>query len=234
MKADVPRHVAIIPDGNRRWAKKQSLKDLMRGHWAGASNLTKIVEAASDMGIKVLTVYSFSTENWQRPKIETNTLFNIFERYLRENRPKMVSEGVRFHTIGDLSPFPDKLKKEIATSREQTANGTTLDLVLAMNYGARDEIKRAMISMGRAVQKGELDPRKICEKMIASHLDTHPFGDPDLLIRTSGELRVSNFLLWQLAYTEMYVTDVLWPDFTSRDLLDAVLDFQKRNRRLGK
>ncbi len=230
----VPKHIAIIPDGNRRWAKKQSAFNLMKGHWAGASILTTIVEAASDLGVEALTVYSFSTENWLRPKQEVQTLFSVFETFLRKNRSKMVGLGVRLGTIGNLAPFPDSLKEEIEKTREATADGKTIDLVLAMNYGARDEMRRALVSMVGAMERGDLEKELITEEVIADYLDTARYIDPELLIRTSGEQRISNFLLWQLAYTEVYVTDVLWPDFTPRDLLDAVLDFQKRIRRLGK
>jgi undecaprenyl diphosphate synthase len=230
----IPKHIAIIPDGNRRWARKTSAFNPMKGHWAGASIVTTILEAASDLGVKILTVYSFSTENWQRTDPEIQTLFKIFTTYLRENRVRMLEMGVRFGTIGDLTPFPSEVKEEIEKTREATAKGTTIDLVLAMNYGARDEVRRALVSMLGAIERGDLEKEQITEDVINSYLDTAPYGDPELLIRTSGERRISNFLLWQLAYTEVYVTDVLWPDFTPRDLLDAVLDFQKRIRRLGR
>lgn len=230
----IPEHIAIIPDGNRRWAKRQSAFNLMKGHWAGASIVTTILEAASDLGVKVLTVYSFSTENWQRPEAEIQTLFTIFKTYLRENREKMIEMGVRFGTIGNLDPFPKSVKEEIEKTRQATSRGTTIDLVLAMNYGARDEMRRALVSMVGAIERGDLNKEQITEEVINGYLDTAPYCDPELLIRTSGERRISNFLLWQLAYTEVYVTDVLWPDFTPRDLLGAVLDFQKRTRRLGR
>lgn len=230
----VPKHVAIIPDGNRRWAKRQSFFNLMKGHWAGSSIITGIVEAASDLGIKVLTIYSISTENWHRPAHEVQTILTIFETFLRKNRQKMVDMGVRFETIGDLTPFPPVVQEEIEKTREATAKGDTLDLVLAMNYGARDEMKRALVSMINDYEKGKLDKEQITEEVISSYLDTASYGDPDLLIRAGGEKRISNFLLWQLAYTEVYMTEVLWPDFTPRDLLKAVLDFQKRTRRLGR
>lgn len=230
----IPQHVAIIPDGNRRWAKRHSSFNPMKGHWAGASVVTKIVEAASDLGIKVLTIYTFSTENWQRPHLEVKTLLAIFEKFLRENRLKMVSLGVRFGTIGDTTPFPPEVKKEIKKTIEATHQCEGMDLVLAMNYGARDEMRRAMLSMMRDCEQRKLSRDQITEETITKYLDTAAYGDPELLIRTSGERRISNFLLWQLAYTEVYVSEVLWPDFTPRDLLEAVYDFQKRTRRLGK
>lgn len=233
-RSAVPKHVAIIPDGNRRWAHQQSGFIATNGHWAGASIVTTILEAASDIGVDVLTVYSFSTENWRRPPHEVQTLMSIFETFLRENRQKMLDMGVRFGTIGDLTPFPQAVKDEIALTREATSKGEEIDLVLAMNYGARDEMKRAIRAMVEAVEEGKLRKEEITEEVVSHYLDTGPYGDPELLIRTSGEKRFSNFLLWQLAYTEIHVTETLWPDFTPRDLLEAVLDFQKRKRRLGR
>lgn len=228
----VPAHVAVIPDGNRRWAKQQA--NLMRGHWRGASVLPTIVEAASELGIAALTVYSFSTENWHRPPEEIKTLLHIFKTYLRKNRQRMCDQGVRFETIGDLTPFPQPLKEEIKKTKHATEKGEELTLILAMNYGARDEMRRALISLLQDCEEGKIEKESISEQMISRYLDTSAYCDPELLIRTSGENRLSNFLLWQMAYTEVYVTPVLWPDFTPRDLLYAVKDFQKRTRRLGK
>lgn len=233
----VPRHVAIIMDGNRRWAKKQNLTavtHILKGHWQGASILSTIVEAASDLGIKVLTVFAFSTENWSRSSQEIDFLLNVFDTFLKENCSKMVEKGVRFDTLGDLTPFPDTLKKEIERVREATKEGKKIDFLVALNYGGRDEIRRALTSIVTDVLAGALDKNSLSEKTISQYLDTAQIADPDLLIRTSGEMRLSNFLLWQMAYSEVFVTDVLWPDFTPRDLLIAVLDFQKRTRRLGR
>jgi undecaprenyl diphosphate synthase len=235
--APLPRHVAIIMDGNRRWMRKQFLGkggNLLDGHWAGANVVTKIVEAASDLRLKTLTVYGFSTENWGRSREEVNTLLYILKNYLDSNRQKMVEEGVRFHTIGDLSPFSSELRKTVELTSQATAQGNGIDFVVALNYGGRDEMRRVMQKIGQKIQSGEIYPEEITEEMIANLLDTAPFGYPDLLIRTSGEKRISNFLLWQLAYTEVHITETLWPDFTPRDLLMAVLDFQKRQRRIGK
>ena len=236
----LPRHVAIIMDGNRRWARREQGIDIdknispLGGHWAGANVLTQIVEAASDIGIKVLTVYGFSTENWGRSPEEVDTLLQILCCYLENNRQKMVAQGVRFHAIGDLTPFTDSLKQTIETTRRATAGGKGIDFVIALNYGGRDEMRRAMLKIADDMISGTLAKHQITEESIANYLDTAPFGDPDLLIRTSGEKRLSNFLLWQLAYAEVYMTETLWPDFTPRDLLNAVLDFQKRQRRIGK
>ena len=233
----LPEHVAIIMDGNRRWAKKEFLnasRPYFAGHQAGAQVLTKIVEAASNLGIKVLTVFAFSTENWERSPEEVATLLQIIQTYLDNQRQKMVDEGVRFHVIGDVTPFSLRLKKIIEETIQATAHGTGIDFVVALNYGGRDEIRRVLQKVVKEVLAGTLSQEEMTEERLAQYLDTAPFGDPDLLIRTSGERRISNFLLWQSAYAEVYVTDTLWPDFTPRDLFLAVLDFQKRQRRIGK
>ncbi|MFZ0564658.1 MAG: polyprenyl diphosphate synthase [Chlamydiales bacterium] len=232
----VPRHVALIMDGNRRWARKRirsKITNPLNGHWVGAQALSSVLEASSYLGIKILTVYAFSTENWSRSPREINTLFRIFEAFLKENRQKMVDEGVHFEIIGDLGPIPNWLKEEIFLSMEATAKGTNIRFVVAMNYGARDEMRRAITAMVEEAEAGKLRKEEISEELIGSYLDTASFEDPDLLIRTGGAMRISNFLLWQLAYTEVYVTEVLWPDFTPHDLITAIVDFQKRERRRG-
>lgn len=233
----LPRHVAIIMDGNRRWMRHQyhgKLGNLLDGHWTGAETLTKIVEAASCLGIKVLTVFGFSTENWGRSPEEIATLLQILQSYLKTNGEKMVQQGVRFHVIGDLAPFPASLKKTIELTCCMTAEGREIDFVVALNYGGRDDMRRAIQKLTEEMAAGRISKDSITEDLISEFLDTAPFGDPDLLIRTSGERRVSNFLLWQIAYTEVYMTETLWPDFSSQDLLKAVLDYQKRQRRRGK
>lgn len=235
-ECEVPKHVGIIMDGNRRWAKRQVLSkitDPLIGHWAGANVLIPIVEAAYDLGIKVLTVYAFSTENWSRPPHEIEMLLHIFEVFLKENLERMVLQGVRFQVIGDLAPFSHSLKKEISNALDATKHCDGIDFVVGLNYGGRDEMRRAVQAIVDDVQKGVLQ-ESISESLIGRYLDTAKLGELDLLIRTSGEMRVSNFLLWQLAYAEIYITDVLWPDFTPRDLLHAVLAFQKRQRRVGR
>jgi undecaprenyl diphosphate synthase len=230
----LPHHVAIIMDGNRRWARKQRIATPFSGHWAGASVLDSIVEAACDLGIKILTVYGFSTENWGRSSEEIETLLKILRTYLEQNLQKMIEQQVRFHVIGDLTPFSEELKAIIDTTCKATAAGGKIDFVVALNYGGRDEIRRVVKKLIEEVSAGTFSEESITEEAIASRLDTAPFGDPDLLVRTSGEKRISNFLLWQLAYAELHVTETLWPAFTPRDLLNAVLDFQKRQRRKGK
>ncbi len=228
----VPEHVAIIMDGNRRWAKRQGLPPTM-GHWKGADTLLDIVEAAKKLGIKVLTVYSFSTENWNRSQNEVNALMEVLKIQLLKQRAMMIREGVRFHTIGDISRFPSDLIDVIESTKQVTETGNVIDLVVALNYGARDEICRAVQTIVKDCIKGNFHQTEISEKLIARYLDTKQWKDPELLIRTSGEKRLSNFLLWQISYSEVYVTDVLWPDFRPRDLLDAILEYQQREHRLG-
>ncbi len=228
-----PSHIAIIMDGNRRWAKLKGLSPMM-GHWEGAEALTEVVRAAAGLGVKTLTVYSFSTENWDRPDHEVEALLQIFALYLDRKRDLMVEEGIRLDTIGDISRFPSTIQEALEQTKRATALNQGINLVLAMNYGARDEIRRAVVKIVEESRSRSLSPEDITEQYIASHLDTSPWGDPDLLIRTSGELRLSNFLLWQISYSELYVTDVLWPDFSSENLYQAVLAFQRRSRRLGK
>jgi len=242
-KRVIPHHVAIIMDGNRRWAKKHSLtqiKNVIEGHYAGAQVLQDIVAAARQLGIGVLTVWGFSTENWKRPRFEVEGLIQLFERYLRENQKRMVEKKVRLSVIGDLAPFPCSLKTEIKNVIEMTkegghcGEGVGIDLVLALNYGGRDDIKRAVERIVTDCYNNNIEKQMISEELISKYLDTAFWKDPDLLIRTSNEMRVSNFLLWQLAYTEIYVTEKLWPDFTSYDLLKAVYHFQERERRQGR
>jgi len=228
----VPKHVAIIMDGNRRWAKQKGLPPIV-GHWEGAEVLTEVVRSAADMGIKTLTVYSFSTENWGRPGSEIDSLMNIFELYLIRKRDLMIREKIRLDAIGDLSHLPDRVKIAFNETRQATQGGDRINLVLALNYGSRDEIRRAIVKILQENQGKKIDYDSITEEYISGYLDTTPWGDPEFLIRTSGEVRLSNFLLWQLSYAELYVTDVLWPDFSPKNLYEAVLSYQQRTRRLG-
>ncbi len=230
----VPKHVAIIMDGNRRWARKQSLSKVMNlqdGHWQGAEVLTNIVEASLELGVSYLTAFGFSTENWNRSPQEVKTIMEVIVRYLKSKRQKMADEGVKIGLIGDLSPFNQEIREELGKTVEATKEGTNLTLTLALNYGARDELRRATIAMAQDYKDGKI--AEISEQLLARYLDTGHLPDPDFLIRTSGEMRVSNFLLWQIAYTEVYITERLWPDFTPRDLYDALFEFQKRERRIG-
>jgi len=228
----IPKHVAVIMDGNRRWAKQRGLPPIM-GHWEGAEVLTDVVRAASELGIQTITVYSFSTENWMRPEQEVEALMHLFEIYLLRQKELMRKEGIRLDMIGNLDRFPIHVQEAFSSAKNETEHCDKINLVLALNYGARDEIRRAMVKILELSQKQMIQPQDLTEELISRHLDTNRWGDPDLMIRTSGELRVSNFLLWQISYAEIYVTEKLWPDFSSKDLLDAVLAFQKRGRRLG-
>lgn len=229
----VPEHVAIIMDGNRRWAKKRGMP-VSAGHLRGAETLTEIVRAASDYGVKVLTVYAFSTENWKRSAMEVKALMRLFKSYLNRQRNLMIEEGVRLNLIGDISRVPKDVAQVFEETVEATKGGTKLDLVIALNYGARDELKRAFGAMLEDCLAKKISKEELSEDLISSYLDTAKWKDPDLLIRTSGERRISNFLLWQISYAEVMVTDVLWPDFTRKDLLAAIHEYQKRELRLGK
>ena len=228
----IPRHIAIIMDGNRRWARSNSIASIM-GHSKGADNLTPIVQAAAEMGIKYVTVFAFSTENWQRSKGEINHLIKLFEKYLIQKREFLKKNDVKVEMIGDLSVFPKSLQKAFIQTQKATCNGKKITLVLALNYGAKDEMIRAIKKILEDFDKKKISNSEINEKKINSYLDTANLPDPDLIIRTSGEKRLSNFLLWQSSYSEIYFVDVLWPEFSVQDLFLAVRDFQKRKRRRG-
>lgn len=228
----IPKHVAFIPDGNRRWAKRQKMQ-VAEGHKEGSDNLIEIVKAGKELGIRNFTFYLFSTENWSRPQEEIDALMWLLHTYLIEQRPTFLEEGTRLCTIGDLSALPDYVNDTIRETKQITAHCKEVDLIFALNYGSRDEIKRAIQAIAKDVENKKITPEQISEKMISQHLDTAPWGDPDLLIRTSGELRVSNYLLWQISYAEIFSSNVLWPDFTTHHLLEALISFQKRERRLG-
>lgn len=222
------KHIAIIMDGNRRWAKEQGLSPIM-GHWKGAEVLMEIVKAASELGVKTLTVYAFSTENWSRSEDEIEGLMDIIEVYLSRKKDYMVREGVRLDTIGDVSKLPQRVIDALNETKKATEGCDKINLVLALNYGGRNEIKRAISK----IIDDKIESSAVTENLISGYLDTHPWGDPELVIRTSGELRVSNFLLWQISYSEIYVSEVLWPEFTPQHLFEAALEFHKRGRRLG-
>ncbi len=228
----IPRHVALIMDGNRRWAKKH-FKPLEMGYIRGADAMMDVVRAAAKIGIQTVTAYAFSTENWSRSPEEIQSLMGLFKLYLKKMGPKMVAEGVRLETIGDLTPFPEEVREILVKTKEKTAKGDKIDLVLALSYGGRDDIRRAAWRMAEDYAGGKIGKEEFTEKGFSLYLDTARWPDPDLLIRTGGEFRVSNFLLWQISYSEVYITDVLWPDFTDHDLVKAIKEFQKRTRRRG-
>ncbi|MCH9634620.1 MAG: Ditrans,polycis-undecaprenyl-diphosphate synthase ((2E,6E)-farnesyl-diphosphate specific) [Chlamydiae bacterium] len=228
----IPKHIAIIMDGNRRWAERNHLP-IEAGHVKGAEQLKKIVTASMELGIERLTVYSFSTENRNRPAGEVSLLLSLFKKYLIQEREEMKENGIKLDTIGDLSLFPADLQKTINESKVLTEKSNKFNLVLAVNYGARDEIKRAVQII---VQKQISNPQKeiqVTEELIQSCLDTAGWSDPELLIRTSGEIRLSNFLLWQISYTEIYFTETYWPEFNPDCFLEAITNYQNRKIRRG-
>jgi undecaprenyl diphosphate synthase len=229
----LPRHVAVIMDGNGRWAKSKGLPRI-EGHRRGANTLKEILQVCKNWGIGTLTAYAFSTENWGRPVTEVKFLMVLFERLLRNELAEMDREGVCIKFIGDLSPLPESLQQEMRHSMEVTQNNQTIQFNVAINYGSRLEIAKACRAIAEKVQQGELAPESIDENLISQYLYTCSSPDPDLLIRTSGEMRLSNFLLWQMAYTEIYVTETFWPDFNPSELKQALLAYQQRDRRYGK
>lgn len=228
----VPKHVAIIPDGNRRWAKKHS-SSTNKGHQKGADVLLDVVHAAKELNIKAVTLYTFSTENWSRCQEEIDALMLLLGSYLTEQLPAMIENGIRFHTIGKLYRFPPEIIEIIEKTKRETAECRDIDLILALDYGGRDEICRAMHNIIDDLAKQQIKKEDITETLIGQYLDTADWPDPDLLIRTSGEQRISNFLLWQISYTEIYTTNLFWPEFKPQHLLEAVMEYQKRERRLG-
>jgi len=228
----IPKHVAIIPDGNRRWAQRKEASP-EHGHQQGADIIIDIVNAAKELGIKAITIYAFSTENWKRPQSEVDTLMWIIETYLIEQRGRMVAEGIRLNTIGDLEPLSSEMQQTIQETKEMTAECDNVDLILAINYGGRNEIMRAVKKIVKDAKNGVLSEELIDERTVAKYLDTTPWGDPELLIRTSGQMRISNFLVWQISYSELHVVDVLWPDFKPKHFYDAIINYQQRERRLG-
>lgn len=229
---NVPRHVAIIMDGNGRWAKRRGMPRSM-GHRAGADVLKEIVIAADEIGVKALTVYGFSTENWKRPEQEVSLLMGLIKEYLQKNVQYMHKHNVRIRFIGYIQGLSEELQTIIFDSEALTKNNTGLTLQLAINYGGRDEIVRTVQGIAQSVLEGQLAVQDITEQYVSSHLYTQEFSDVDLLIRPSKDYRISNFLLWQLAYAEFWFTDLHWPDFTKETLLEAIAAYQKRERRFG-
>jgi undecaprenyl diphosphate synthase len=227
-----PHHVAVIMDGNGRWAGQRNLPR-SRGHEAGAEAVAESLKGCEKYRIPYLTLYAFSYENWKRPKSETDFLMNMLEKYLTEKSPELREKNVRLRTIGDLDALPTSCRKKIELVREQTAGCDGLTLIFALNYGSRREITEATRRIARQVKDGLLDPQDIEERTITENLYTADFPDPDLLIRTSGEMRISNFLLWQISYAEQVVTPTLWPDFTVDEFSKAIESYRRRKRRFG-
>jgi undecaprenyl diphosphate synthase len=228
----LPRHVAIIMDGNGRWAQRRGLRRV-RGHAAGAESVRIIVRQARKIGISYLTLYAFSEENWQRPAPEIRALMALLTRYLHRELKEMQDNQIAFRAMGNLSRLPKEVQRELAKTAAATSEGARTVLTLALSYGARSEIVKAVKTIARQVQAGGLNPEDIDHDLISRHLYSADMPDPDLLIRTSGEFRLSNFLLWQSAYTELYFTDTLWPDFREEEFLKALYEYQQRDRRFG-
>ncbi|MES2705775.1 MAG: isoprenyl transferase [Verrucomicrobiota bacterium] len=228
----IPRHIAVIMDGNGRWAKSQGWQRI-KGHRAGADAVSRCVEACADLGVEFLTLYAFSTENWQRPKTEVSALMVLLEKFLKERRDQMVRDNVRLQAIGRLTDLPQSCQDELHRVIEATSQNTGVTLILALSYGAREEIVDGIRSLVRNVAAGHLDSAMITPDVFSKHLYTRYYPDPDLLIRTSGEMRLSNFLLWQCSYAEIVILQKLWPDFQKEDLYDSVREYQKRQRRFG-
>ena len=231
-KQKVPEHVAIIMDGNGRWATKKGLPRKY-GHKRGVSVLKEILKESKKLGCKVLTVYAFSTENWTRPTKEVDFLINLFSEVLKNEIEEIHQELIKINFIGDITPFPETLKKIINRSESLTKKNNSFLLNVCVNYGGRQEIVKVAKELAFKCSSGEIKPNEVNEELFNSKLLTRGIKDPELLIRTSGEKRISNFLLWQLAYSEIYISDVLWPDFNESEFLKAIIDYQSRNRRFG-
>jgi len=232
LKGEIPNHIAIIMDGNGRWAKKRALPR-MAGHHEGMKVVRKITKQANALGVKALTLYAFSTENWKRPKIEVDYLMKLPEEFLTTYLPELIEENVQVRVMGDKNKLPIHTLKAVEKAIEDTKTNDGLVLNFALNYGSRTEIITAVQQIAKDVESGKLNREEIDESLFSNYLMTQTLPDPDLLIRTSGEIRLSNFMLWQLAYTEFWFTDVLWPDFNEQCLLQAIYTYQQRGRRFG-
>lgn len=232
-KSRLPRHVAIIMDGNGRWATLQG-KSRIEGHRRGKTSVRVIVEMTRKLGIPFLTLFAFSTENWLRPRDEVRALMGLLETYLVAEQPKMMRYGIRLQAVGDRERLPVNVRRTLEDVIELTHKNRRMTVVLALSYSGRDEVVRMANKLARKVLDGELKAGDIDEEIIAAHMDTPDIPDPDLLIRTSGEMRISNFYLWQIAYSELYVTPTLWPDFREQEYLQALMEYQRRRRRFGR
>lgn len=232
LNAPLPQHIAIILDGNGRWAKKRGLPRTA-GHQEGAMNVREITKLCANIGIKALTVYAFSTENWKRPDEEVKFLMKLPIRFFDEFAPELVENNIRLNVIGNINELPKDLQQKVLEITDLTKDNTKMTLTIALNYGSQDEIKQAIKSIATDVKNGDLEVEDINETVIENYLMTSDLPQLDLMIRTSGELRISNYLLWQLAYAELYFTSIAWPDFKEEQLYEALLDYQKRNRRFG-
>jgi len=229
----LPQHIAIIMDGNGRWAQEQG-QDRLFGHFHGVASVRDIVEGSAELGIKYLTLYAFSTENWDRPKEEVAGLMSLLVETIRKEVPVLNKNNIRMHVIGELSMLPDHARQALQEALDLTSNNTGLNLIMALSYSSRWELVNAVKKIAEDVRSGDLEPESIDQDTLQQYLSTSEFPDPELMIRTSGEYRISNFLLYQLAYAELYFTQTRWPDFRKENLYEAIIDFQKRERRFGK
>jgi undecaprenyl diphosphate synthase len=232
-KQNLPRHIAIIMDGNGRWAQEKG-EDRLYGHLHGVESVRNIVEGAAELGIEYLTLYAFSTENWNRPEEEVSGLMEILVDTIREEVPTLNKNNIKLHVIGDMNMLPPNANRELQEALKETAGNTGLHLIMALSYSSRWEIVNAVKNIALEVKAGKLLPEAITQATLQQYLCTSDFPDPELVIRTSGEYRISNFLLYQLAYSELYFTNTLWPDFRKENLYEAILDYQQRERRFGK
>ncbi len=230
---NLPEHVAIVMDGNGRWAKKQG-KLRVFGHQNGVKSVRNVTEAAAEIGVKYLTLYAFSTENWNRPKLEITALMELLVSTIKKETATLMKNNIRLAAIGDLNSLPAKCQNELLTAIEETKNNTRMTLVLALSYSSKWDITNAVKQISQKVKEGILDVNQINDNTITEHLSTSAIPNPELMIRTSGEYRISNFLLWELAYSELYFTETFWPDFGKEEFYAAIVDFQKRERRFGK
>lgn len=231
--AKMPKHIAIIMDGNGRWAKGKG-KFRIFGHQNGVSTVKTITEACAEIGVKYLTLYAFSTENWSRPALEVRALMELLVDTMRKELPTLMKNKIRLSFIGNMNDLPEKCQKQLKVTMEETKDNHTMDLVLALSYSAKWDLVQAVKNIAADTAAGKIGSEQINDKLIDSYLSTHWMPHPELLIRTSGEKRISNFLLWEIAYSELYFTEKLWPDFTKEDLYHAIFDFQNRERRFGK
>lgn len=229
----LPSHIAIIMDGNGRWAKGKG-KFRIFGHQSGVKAVRESAEACAEIGVKFLTLYAFSTENWSRPKEEIVALMELLVSTIKKETPTLMKNGIRLQSIGNIDDLPEKCRKELAEAIKETANNTRMTMILALSYSSRWDITNAVRKIANEVKAGKISSEEITDKTISSLLTTAEYPDPELLIRTSGEQRISNFLLWEIAYSELYFCEKLWPDFTREDLYKAIIDYQNRERRFGK
>ena len=229
----LPVHIAIIMDGNGRWAQQRG-KDRIYGHKKGVESVREIIESAAELGIQYITLYAFSTENWNRPWKEVEALMELMVHSLSTETDKLVKNNIKLHIMGDIGRLSARVRKSLDNTLERTSSCTGMNLVVALSYSARWEIVNALKAVGKKIESGVISPDDIDDKLIEKHLTTSEIPDPEILVRTSGELRISNFLLWQIAYSELYFTETLWPDFGKEELYKAIIDYQRRERRFGK